>query len=49
MSNTARSYNSRISAWALPSVPPNEEVTSWVEFATANGLDPNEWDLTDPR
>ena len=41
-------YNGSISYWAMPPAPPTERRLSWSDFATEQGLEQMEWDLT-PR
>lgn len=43
------SYNSDISAWALPGrgAEENDRVVSWVEFAEQEGFDPETWPALD--
>lgn len=37
------SYNGRLHGWARRPGPADQTVTTWVDFATANGLDPKVW------
>lgn len=37
------SYNGTIAACALPPGPAGDEVTTWAEFATSLGFDPEDW------
>lgn len=37
------SYNGRLHGWALRPGPADDTVTTWVDFASANGIDPTHW------
>lgn len=43
------SYAQQISYWALPPSPPFEQRLTWVDYAKSRAINPDVWDLSDPR